>query len=207
MLVWKDVLQSQRGFKLADLWGWLLLLAVGAGVCLATEGIGGGLLLAVWAVMAGQRATSRLQKELASWSLLRSLPFDSGKLLLGEMILPWALVVGMGWLSLLLFAGAWAPPMRLAAFVLLPVLSAAVSFASAYDLLRQARAELLLNASAPQFSSLGGFLAVLCALLPLGVWTLLRSLPALGGVLAVGMGVVLAWAFWKQAGERLRRIG
>ena len=170
MLGWKDVLQSWRTFSLSGVCGWLSLLAVSLGVCLVPEPGARGLALAIWAVMVGQRATDRLQKDLTYWNLLRLLPFSSGHLLVADLALPWALVVVLGWVTLALASGAWLAPVRLSAALLLPCLSAAVSFAAAFDLLRQARSDMLLNGTAPQVSSVGGLLGILCLALPLGGW-------------------------------------
>lgn len=204
MLGWKDVLQSSRAFSLSDAWGWLTLSAVSLGVCLVSEPGARGLLLAIWAVMVGQRVTARLQKDLANWSLLHLLPFSSRRLLLAEFTLPWALVVLLGWILLALAGGGWTLPIRLSAALLLPCLSAAVSLAAAYDLLRQAKPDMLLNGNAPQVSSVGGLLGILCLALPLGLWFVLRQIGLAGGIMAALLAALLALLFWGLASRRLQ---
>ena len=204
MLGWKDALQSFRSFSLSDLGGWLVLGTVSLGVVLVSDPGARGLMLAIWGVLVGQRVTVRLQEDLSHWSLLRLLPFSSGRLLLAELVLPWLLTVLLAWVILSLVGSAWLLPVRLVAAVLLPPLSASVSFAAASDLLRQSQSELLLNGTAPQASSLGGLLSILCLALPLGLWFLLRQTGLLGGLLAALLAVFLALLFWNLASQRMK---
>ena len=206
MLGWKDVLQSWRTFSLSGVWGWLSLLAVSLGVCLVPEMGARGLALAIWAVMVGQRATDRLQKDLAHWSLLRLLPFSSGRLLVADLALPWALVVVLGWFSLVLAGGAWAVSVRLSVAILLPSLGAAVSLAAAFDLLRQVRSDMLLNGSAPQVSSVGGLLGILSLALVLGLWDGLKRYWVAASLSAALLAVLLALVFWHLASRRLQAV-
>jgi hypothetical protein len=206
MVGWKDVLQSSRAFGLSDIWGWLGLFAVGLGVCLAPDPGSRGLALAIWAVMVGQRVTARMQKDLAGWSLLRLLPFSSRRLLVAELALPWALVVLLGWVILALAGGVWLESIRLPVALLLPCLSASVSFAAAFDILRQAQSDMLLNGISPQVSSVGGLLGILCLALPLGLWLGLSQLGIGGSLLAIVLAVLLALLFWNLASRRLQQM-
>jgi hypothetical protein len=181
-------------------------LAVGLGVCLAPDPGARGLALAIWAVILGGRVTARLQKDLARWSLLRLLPFTSGRLLLGELALPWALVVILGWLTLALAGGGWLVSVRLSSALLLPFVSAAVSLAAAFDLLRQARSDMLLNDTSPQISSVGGLLGVLCLALPLGLWFVMEPFFVIGGLPAAALAFFLALVFWDLARRRLQHM-
>ena len=206
MLGWKDVLQSSRAFNLADIWGWLALFAASLGVCLVPDPGARALALAIWTVMVGQRITSRLQKDLSRWSLLRQLPFSSGRLLLAELALPWVLVVLLGWAALALASGAWLASTRFAAALLLVGLSAAVSLAAAFDLLRQSKPELLLNGSTPQVSSVGGLLGILCLALTAGFWVWLNQARLDGSLPAVILAALLAVVFWQLASSRLEQM-
>jgi hypothetical protein len=201
MLGWKDVLQSSRAFGLPDAWGWLSLFAASLGVCLVPDPGARSLALAIWTVLVGQRITARLQKDLARWNLLRQMPFSSRRLLLAELALPWMLVVLLGWAALALAGGAWPESVRSTAALLLVCLSAAVSLAAAFDLLRQSKSELLLNGSTPQVSSVGSFLGVLCLVLTAGLWLWLSS-----GLLAAVLAALLALIFWQLASSRLQQM-
>jgi hypothetical protein len=206
MMVWKDIIQSIRSFRLPDAFGWLSLFAAGLGVLLIPDLGARGLSLAFWAVTAGQQGISRLQKDLGRWSLMRMLPFSSKRLLVAELLLPWSLVVLLGWIIL---AVAGSPSLIVsplsAAFWLLST-SASISFASAYDLLRQAKPELLLNGSSPQASSAGSFLSVLCVAITLGLWFWLGKFNLDGTVPAIALAVLLTLYYWRLAGRRLQRL-
>ncbi len=206
MLGWKDALQSSRAFRLSEVWGWLSLFAVYWGVFLVSDPGARGLALAICAVMVGQRVTTRLQKDMAHWSLLRLLPFSSRRLLVAELALPWAFVVMLGWVTLALASRAWPVSVRLSAALLVLFLSASISLATAFDLLRQAQSDMLLNGSAPQVSSVGGLLAILCLALPLGLWFWLNQFGPVGSLAAAALAGLLALAFWQLASRRLQHM-
>ena len=165
-----------------------------------------GLALAFWAVLVGQRATARLQKDLAYWSLLRSLPFSSGRLLVAELLLPWVLVVLSGLAVLALAGGTWLEALRLPAALLLISTSASASLAMAYDLLRQSQSSMLLNGNAPQISAVGGFLGLIFLALPLGLWFGLSHFKLDGSLPAVALAALLGLLFWNLSKDRLQRM-
>ncbi len=206
MLGWKDVLQSSRNLRFSDAWSWLSLFAVCLVVCFAPDLGARGLALAFWTVMVGQRITARLQKDLAYWSLLRLLPFSSGRLLAAELALPWIIVVLLGWFALALASGTWLVSVRLPAALLLLCMSASISAAAAFDLLRQAQSDMLLNGITPQISSVGGLLGILCLALPLGLWFGLNKINLNGNLPAAVLAILLTLAFWYLAKRRLQQM-
>jgi hypothetical protein len=157
--------------------------------------------------MAGQRVISRLQNDLGHWGLVRLLPFSSVRLLVAELILPWMLVVLLGWITLAIASNTWSGTSPLLAALLLLCTSASISFAAAYDLLLQAKPEMLLNGSAPQASSVGGLLSILCVALTLGVWFGLERIKLNGSIPAIALAVLLALFFWRLAGKWLQELG
>jgi hypothetical protein len=205
VLVWKDILQSSRSFKLRGVWNWLVLLGVGLIAILAPDPALRGLMLAIWSVMVGQRVTSRLQKDLGHWSLLRQLPFSSGQLLTAELALRWGLAVLTGW-CVLAIAGTWPTSVRLQAGLLLLCVSAAASLATAYDLLGQARTDRLLNGLSPQNGALSGLLSILCLAIPMGIWFGLGYLKIDGSLPTMLAALLLAFGFWLLASRRLREV-
>ena len=205
MLPWKDIVQSAYSLDWNDLWSWLSLCGVSLAMWLAPDLGSRGFAVAIWSVMVGQRVTSRLQRDLARWSLLHLLPFSSRNLLLAELGLPWALIVLLAWTTLAL-AGSWLGSFQLPVALLLPFLSAAISFAAAYDLLRQAKSDMLLNGNAPGVSLVGGLLGFVCLALPVGALLWLGNYGVLGSLLAVAAALVLSLAFWHLATKRLREL-
>jgi len=205
-LVWKEILQSSRSFSLGGIWPWLVLFAVGLFAVLATDPPVHGLTLAVWSIMVGQRVTGGLQKNLGRWSLLRQLPFSSGELLIAILAPPWALTVVMGWGALAIAGGALPVLLRLQTALLLSCVSAGASLATAYDLLNNARTDMLLNGLPPQNSASSGLLSLLCLAIPTGVWLGLGVLNFDGSLPAMLTGIVLVLGFWRLASRRLQQM-
>ncbi len=164
------------------------------------------LALAIWVIMVGQRVTARLQKDLALWGMLRLLPFSSRELLAAELALPGALVVILGWLTLALPAGAWPVSARTLAAVLLPCLVASISLATASDLLRRTRSDLLLSGSTPQNSAWGGLLGILCLAIPLGAWFGFNQLKQNGALPALVLAAFLTYLFWQLSSRQLQEM-
>ena len=206
MLGWKDAVQSTRAFSLSAVWVWVLFSTACLGVCLAPDIGSRALLLAIWVVMVGQRVTSRLQKDLALWGLLRLLPFSSDRLLVAELALPGALVVILSWIFLAFAGGAWLASTRLLVAVLLPFLVASISLATASDLLRRTRSDLLLAGSTPQNSAWGGLLGILCLALPLGAWFGVTYIKQNGGLPALVLAIFLTLVFRQVASRQLREM-
>jgi hypothetical protein len=205
MLLWKDLLQSSRSLGLEDAWAWLVLFGASMGVCLAPDIGSRGLAVCIWAVLIGPRVTARLQKDLAYWSLLRLLPFSTQHLLLAEMVGPWVAVVLLGWVSLIL-SGAGLGSWRLAAAILLPGLSAAAAFAAAYDVVRQARSDMLLNGSAPGVSAVGGLLTLVCLALPAGMLYLFGDHGIGSSLIATAIALGLALTLSRLTQSRLQKM-
>lgn len=205
-LAWKGLLQSWRRVGFRDLLNWLLLFGVGLGALLATDGGVRLLTLAVWSVMVGQRVSAGLQKDLGHWSLLRSLPFTSGQVIAGELALPWALAVLLGWAALALTGSLLPPDLRLTLLLMLPCVSAAAALATTFDLLRQARTDRLLNGVPPQNGASSSLLSLACLALPAGLWFWLGRMRIDGSFPALLAALLLANIFWRLAQRRLRRI-
>jgi hypothetical protein len=132
-----------------------------------------------------QLAAGPLVSDLRMWPLFRGLPVATRRVLLGEMALPWALVLLTGLLALGLSAalgpalmallsgalsaaspvgqsaataegvGAWAG-------LLLPGAALSCGLAAAVDVLRSARSSRLLTGQAPMPGTTGVIIAALC---------------------------------------------
>ena len=102
VLPWKDVLQSRYEMGFGGVWNWLLLLGLSAGIFLTPDFGSRILLFAFWVFAVGQRTTSRLRADLANWWILRSLTYQAESLLLAELVIPWILMVSLGWLAIII---------------------------------------------------------------------------------------------------------
>lgn len=205
VLLWKDILQSRYEIGFGEVRNWLVLLGISSGLLLAPDFGSRLFLLAFWIFALGQRTTSRLRADLANWWMLRSLPFSSERLLLTELANPWSLAVGIGWLGIL-FVGAGLGTLRLTAALLLPPVCLMLSLVAAYDILRQSRAEMLLNGNAPGISALTIVGGAVCLFIPAGMILWLNHLPWIGAFLAVVVSLLLAYGLWRMAAKKYRSI-
>jgi hypothetical protein len=199
VLPWKDILQSRYELGLAEVWNWLVLLGISTSLLLAPD-FGSRLLLsAFWVFALSQRATSRLRADLSNWWVLRSLPFPPENLLRAELALPWGLVVATSWMAMLL-GGAGLGSTRLGLALLVPPVCMLVSVIAAYDILRQSKADMLLNGNPPGISALAIIAGVVCLVL-------LAAITWWAGVfLAFTICILLAYGLWKMAANQYRSI-
>jgi hypothetical protein len=178
-----------------------MLLGTSVGFLLAPDFNSRTLILFYWLILVGQRTTARLRADLRNWWLLRSLPFHAESLLLGELAIPWSMTVAIAWLAMIAGGGAlgaW----RLSLFLLIPPVCLILSLISAYDVLRQSNAEMLLNGNVPGISWLALLSGMLCLTL---IW-LLHSLQWIGLFLAFAASVIFAYAAWHMAVRKYRSI-
>jgi hypothetical protein len=203
-LVWKDLLQAGRAFRLTDLIGWVSLFGAMLTLPLLPDLGSRALVIAVWAQQVGKLVTRRLRSDLSRWVLFRQLPF-SGQTVLRYDLLPALAAAGV--LSLLGLglglALTGSPPEPLLA--LLPGTVTAAGYAAAYDVLRRSRSSLLLNGSAPEVSALGVIGGVLAVAVPVGISALLQP-PALGLFWAVPVSLLLAWLTYRLAARSYTKI-
>lgn len=205
VLLWKDILQSRYELGLGQIWNWLILLGTSIAVLLAPDFNSRILILFYWLITVGQRTTSRLRADLPNSWMLRSLPFHAEHLLVGELAIPWGLTVAIGWLAVILGGGGLGAS-RLSMILLIPPICMILSFISAYDVLRQSNAGMLLNGDVPLISwraILGG---MLCLTIPAGIIWLLRPFQWFGVFLALTTSLVLAYGTWRMAATKYRWI-
>jgi predicted CDP-diglyceride synthetase/phosphatidate cytidylyltransferase len=137
--------------------------------------------------------------------MLRSLPFHAESLLLGEVAIPWGVTVAIAWLAIIL-GGAQLDASRLSLFLLIPPVCLILSLISAYDVLRQSNAGMLLNGNVPGISwraLLGG---ILCLAILAGIIWLLRPFRWIGMLLAFAVSLMLAYGAWHMAARKYRSI-
>ena len=185
-LAWKAVLSWQRqgGWHLVGPLTVIFLAAVG--MLMAPDWGTRAWALLAWMVSVGQFAAGPLVNDLRMWPLFRGLPVTTRRVLLGEMALPWALVLLAGLLALGVSA-ALGPVLMSAlsgvlsaasltgasgdatlvglpawAGLLLPGAALSCGLAAAVDVLRSARSSRLLTGQAPMPGTTGVVIAALC---------------------------------------------
>ena len=178
-LAWKAALSWMRqgGWRLAG--PLLVIVLAGLGMALAPDWGTRAWALLAWMVAVEQLAAGPLVSDLRMWPLFRGLPVATRRALLGEMALPWMLVLLAGLLALGLSAalgpglgsalsgmlGAGSPALTglpLWAGLLLPGAALSCGLAAAVDVLRSARSSRLLTGQAPMPGTTGVIIAALC---------------------------------------------
>jgi len=204
-LVWKDILQSQRGFRLSALYPWCLMFLLMLGLPLLPDFISRSLVLAVWAIQVGQAGAVRVRGDLACWVLVRQLPISSKAFLFYELTAACLLALGLSLAGLCAGALIGQAPIGMLALSL-PGIILGVAAMAAYDVLRRARIQRLLAGSAPEVSAAGIFLVLAAAAAP---WLVGALLPGAIGLalaalvsLSVGAGAfLLAVRAYRKLGE------
>jgi hypothetical protein len=168
ILLWKDVLQSQRTFRLMALLPWLSMFTAMLFLPLMPDMSSRAFVLVVWLIQIGRSAVVRLRSDLALWPLVRQLPISHGKFVLLEVgpALLLSLVASFAGLAL---GGAIFFPARLSLVLLIPGLAAIAAGMAALDVIRRSHTDLLLAGSVPELGAGGVFLAVLVAAVPLAI--------------------------------------
>ncbi len=195
-LVWKDLVQSWRLFRLPVLFDWLLLFGFIVILPLLNSLGAQLLMIALWALQVGKVCAARVRGDLALWPITRQLPISSARVLLADLSLPYLLVVLLSavglWLSAFLFRQGFN-----ALLLLVPGIAAAVAGMTAFDVIRRSRSSLLLNGTVPGVGASGALLSLVCAAAVLLVYLLL---PGIVGLLAsVLASLVLAWLSFRLA--------
>jgi hypothetical protein len=205
VLPWKDILQSRYEIGLSGIWNWLIFLGISLGFLLAPDLGSRVLLFAFWIFTLGQRTTSRLRADLTNWWILRSLPFPAESLLLAELAIPCGLTIFIEWLAII-FGGTALGISRLAVALLILPICVVLSLFSAYDVLRQTKAEMLLNGNVPGISALAILGGAFCVAIPTGIVWWLSPFSGIGVLLAFTSSLLLAYGVWHMAAHKYRSI-
>lgn len=175
VLIWKDILQSQRTFRLSALSNWFYIFSVMLCFSLLPDLSSRAFAIAIWVIQIGQVSVIRIRSDLSRWSLVRQLPISYYKFLLFELSSVYLLSVLISLTGLAINSLIFKTPIdRLA--VLIPGIIAGVACAAAFDVIRHSRSNLLLNGSVPEVSAGGILLGVIAAAVPILINTLLSGI-------------------------------
>ncbi|MCL4559446.1 MAG: hypothetical protein M1281_02380 [Chloroflexi bacterium] len=164
-LSWKQILQSVRAFGAGALYNWSIVFALSLAVLLAPNWGVRGVAALFWIAQLHARLTQSLRLDLDQWPLFQALPIRSSYKLLAEIAPPGVLAVLVGWAGIAI-ASLLAPGINLwGAALLLPLVIFDLACGAAWDVFRQARAELLLAGMAPSPSFLSLVLSGLILIL------------------------------------------
>jgi len=191
ILIWKDLLQSQRSFHLSSAFIWVQLFLLLLGFAFLPDLGSRALVIGFWVIQLGQGSVIRLRGDLALWALTRQLPFALKDFLLFNQIPAYLLSLLISEAGLVMGSAIAKTPMDGMA-ILLPGIAASVAGLAAFDVIRQARSNMLIAGYVPEVSAAGIMLGLVATAIPL----LIRSfIPGIIGLflstlMSLGIGVL-----------------
>lgn len=191
VLIWKDILQSQRAFRLSSLFIWLRIFLLMLSLAILPDLGSRALVISYWVIQIGQVSVVRIRSDLSRWSLVRQLPISPRKFLLFDLVPVYLLSLLVSLAGLFIGSAI----LRTSVFylaIILPGITASVAGMAVFDVIRRARSHLLIDGSAPDVSAGGILLGLLTAAIPVLTATLLPPSIGLGlsSLLSLGMGVI-----------------
>ncbi len=188
-LIWKDILQSQRSFRLSAIFVWLGMLMVTLFFSFLPDIGSRALAIAFLIIQIEQVSVIRLRDDLSRWSLVRQLPISPKKFLKFELSSAYLLSVLICVIGLVIGSIIFRTSIDGLA-VLIPGIAAGAAGMAAFDVLRRSRSDLLNAGTAPALSAVGIILGLIIAALPLLINALLPGAIGLGmaALLSLGLG-------------------
>jgi hypothetical protein len=187
-LLWKDILQSQRTFRLSSLFDWFFIFLLMFGFSLLPDFGSQAFLMAIWVIHVGKVSVVRLRSDLSCWSLMRQLPISHKKLIFFDLCPAYLFsvfssIAGLAMGSILfntsIHSLIW----------LIPGIVASVVGLAVFDIMRHARSNLLLSGFVPKISALGSFTTLSITAIPLLLLIFLPRLIGISGSILVSLGL------------------
>jgi len=194
VLLWKDMLQTQRTFKLSSVLSWLNIASFMVILPLIPDSLSRLFLIAIWAIQIGQVAVFRLRGDFSHWSMIRQLPFAHKDFILLEVRSAYVASIIISSLGLLVGSIISKSPL-IGWILMLPGIIATIGGISTWDVIRRSRSDLLLVETVPGVSEWGILLGLILAFIPIVIFNQLSG--AAGLILAIlvsiGLGVFSAY--------------
>ncbi len=203
VLLWKNVLQSQRTFRWRDVFAWSQLFLYLFVLPILPDLGSRGIVLIVWIIQASRVSVRQIRKDLELWPVVRQLPFKSREFLLFDLLLTYLLAVVTSLSGILIGGLLFGQP--LPAFVLiLPGVIAAILCAANFDVIRHSRSGLMLNGSVPDLSAGGILLGIVFAGIPLLLF--LTTSSWIGVIFAFSLSILFAYIVFQLTAYSYRNI-
>lgn len=178
-LIWKDVLQSQRSFRLSSFSTWFGIFLPMLGFAFLPDLGSRALVIGFWVIQLGQAVVTRIRGDLSLWPLSRQLPISPKKFLLFDLIPALLLSLLVSEAGLVMGSAIFKVPVS-DLVILLPGIAASVAGMAAFDMIRRAHGYLLIAGSVPEVSAGGIILGLLVAAVP---WLIAQFIPAIIGLI------------------------
>lgn len=194
VLIWKDVLQTQRTFRLTGLLTWLQIFGFLFVIPILPDMGSRGIVIILWMIQLAQISVKRIRSDLAVWSLIRQLPISNKSFLVNELGFTYFLTVLISLAGFLVGGAIFGMQMPGLAW-LVPGMVVAISCAAVFDVIRRSRSGLLLNGSVPELSAGGILLGILFAGIPMLIYVLVP------GILGLLLAIFVSWGMGYLAFE------
>ncbi|MBE0699944.1 MAG: hypothetical protein IH586_23710 [Anaerolineaceae bacterium] len=205
-LLWKNVVQTQRLFRLTDLLPWLGLFGLALSFVMLPNWGTRAWSLVMWVLFSEQQMVRPLRRELARWWIIRQMPFRSELRVTAMLALPVARVwlAGFSGLAAAVLLGVRVSPV---VFWLYLVSVPCVGFAAAWHVLQRSKTQELIAGRVPDVGLLGVLLGALAlGLNGLFAW-LAQGLPdSIAFLVLVGEGAGVLYLFWLAVGAQMRGL-
>lgn len=191
ILVWKDLLQSQRLFRLSSTFIWFRIFLLMLGFAFLPDPGSRVLVIGFWVFQLGQAVVVRIRGDLSLWPLIRQVPISHKKFLLFNLLPAFLLSLLVSEAGLVMGSAIFKAPIGPLA-ILLPGMAASVAGMAAFDVIRQSRSHLLLVGSVPEVSVVGIILGLVCAAVPLLIGNFIPGIIGLilSTLSSLGLGVL-----------------
>lgn len=203
VLVWKGFIQTKRNWKWSSLMDWFTTFSIVVGFPFISDIGNRAFIIAFWSIRLGMMAVKRLRNDLECWQIIRQLPISAERFLFWELSPAFFLSVIISILGMVfstLVVKSFDPGFAL----LIPGIIAAVNGTAAYDVIRRAKSEHLLNGAAPDISAMGYLLGSIVAVLPIFLYSVLSGI--LQFILPFIVSVILSFVVFKKAVRSYRTI-
>jgi len=178
-LIWKDVLQSLRSFRLSSFFIWFRLFLPMLGFVFLPDLGSRALVIGFWVIQLGQAVVVRIRGDLSLWPVSRQLPISHKKFLKFNLLPAFLLSLLVSEAGLIMGSVIFKTPTGGLA-ILLPGIAASVAGMAAFDVIRRARGYLLIAGSVPEVSAGGIILGLLVAAVP---WLIAQFFPGIIGLI------------------------
>lgn len=178
ILIWKDLIQSRRSWNMSSFFDWITTFSIVVGFPFIPD-IGNRVFAMIfWSIRLGTMAVKRLRSDLSCWQIIRQLPISCDRFLFLELSPSFFLTMIISTVGLI-FNALVMKSVEFGFALLFPGIIAGVIGTAAFDVIRRARSDYLLNGSVPEISSGGYLLGSLIAAVPIILYTVFSGVSRL----------------------------
>ena len=204
VLIWKDILQSQRSFEILSLTNWVTILGLMISISFLSDLSSRALLFTIWVITTGKVSVKRLRSDLSCWVLVRQFPFSHKEFIIHDLFMSFFLTWILSLAGLGIGAVLSGNPVSSLAF-LIPGVTAGVAGMAASDVIRRSRSDLLVDGLVPEIGAGGIILGLLFTGIPLSVHALFSGI--LWFSLSFLLSILLGIGAFYIASTAYRNIG